>query len=193
MANVFVRRNASDARARLERLTENSRRGYPHRTPEQHDAAAWLGLSWSDRNEIIESEGIGNTMKNVDVHALAMTALECAAVAIRKNDPGLSAERAFVKAMERHAEVAKIEREEARKRLFEGGAPVALTPRREMDPDDSVAKRDDALALLKVKAEELRRTNPTLTAEGAFVKAMRLNPELAARERSAARAALYAV
>jgi hypothetical protein len=56
-----------------------------------------------------------------------------------------------------------------------------------------VSKRDNALDALQAKAAELRKSDPSLTPEKAFAKAYRLHPDLAARERGASRAALYAV
>jgi hypothetical protein len=55
----------------------------------------------------------------------------------------------------------------------------------------SVAKRDDAMGSLRAKADQLRASDPRLSAEGAFSKAYRMFPELAKAERSASRAALY--
>ena len=64
-------------------------------------------------------------MSKIDLHALAMEALECAAVAIRKADPKLTVEQAFAKACERHPDVLKIERRAAAQML--AGVPVART------------------------------------------------------------------
>jgi hypothetical protein len=57
-----------------------------------------------------------------------------------------------------------------------------------------VAKRarDDAMSELQAKAAELRKVMPSLTQEGAFAKAYRLYPDLAASERAASRSVLYA-
>ena len=54
-----------------------------------------------------------------------------------------------------------------------------------------IGKRDDALEELRTKAGELRASDPRLTPEGAFAKAYRMFPDLARRERQAARAALH--
>jgi hypothetical protein len=56
----------------------------------------------------------------------------------------------------------------------------------------ALAKRDVATDELWLKADELRKVQPTLTREAAFAKAFKLNPALAARERSASREALFA-
>jgi hypothetical protein len=58
--------------------------------------------------------------------------------------------------------------------------------------DVEVAKRDDAMAELRRLADELRARDPSLTVEGAFEKVYRREPALAARERQASHAALYA-
>jgi hypothetical protein len=56
----------------------------------------------------------------------------------------------------------------------------------------SVSKRhDDAMDALRKVADDLRKRDPSLTVDGAFVKAMRLNPALAKAERLASREALY--
>ena len=54
-----------------------------------------------------------------------------------------------------------------------------------------IGKRDDALSELRDRATELRASDPRLTPEGAFAKAYRMFPDLARRERQAARAALH--
>ena len=63
-----------------------------------------------------------------------------------------------------------------------------------MQADLAVAKRDNALDALKVKAAELRKANPSLSESQAFAKVYQdpANAKLAAAERSASRAALYA-
>jgi hypothetical protein len=53
-------------------------------------------------------------------------------------------------------------------------------------------KRDAALDELRAKAVELRKVQPGLSEAQSFAKAYRLYPDLAARERQASRAALYA-
>jgi hypothetical protein len=196
---------------RLAALVDNHRRGYPHLTFEQRYAFAWNMLSLKDRNQI-RAEESGEWQKlqaeearrrasamrkgmNVDIHALAMTALECAAVAIRKNNPCLSEAQSFARAMTAHPDIAKIERESARSALAAttiGDAPV--TPRTDVaHANESVAKRDHALGELRKLADEIRRDEPRLSQEGAFVKAMKIRPDLAKAERLASRQALYAI
>lgn len=58
---------------------------------------------------------------------------------------------------------------------------------------DEIEKRDVALDALRARADDLRKFDPNLTPEQAFAKVYRLEPALAARERSASRAALHAV
>src|SRR5579863_92575 len=51
----------------------------------------------------------------------------------------------------------------------------------------AVAKRNNAMDELNVAADELRKRDPNLSREQAFAKAYKFNPDLAARERAAAR------
>ena len=64
-----------------------------------------------------------------------------------------------------------------------------------MDKRLAVAKRDNALDALKAKAAELRKAKPELSESQAFAKIYEdpANRALANAERSASRAALYAV
>jgi hypothetical protein len=56
-----------------------------------------------------------------------------------------------------------------------------------------VSKRDDAMASIQAKATEYRKLHPDLSEAQAFAKIYRSEPALAAKERSAARAAMWAV
>ena len=132
-------------------------------------------------------------MKNVDTGALAMIALEGAAEALRKSNPSLTREQAFSRVYQDPAYrvAAEAERQAAHQRFTEQAAsPYAGES---MEKRMLVGKRDAAYAALQVKGEELRRADPLLTREGAVAKATHLYPDLAARERQASRAALYAV
>jgi hypothetical protein len=55
-----------------------------------------------------------------------------------------------------------------------------------------IAKRDLAMDQLNAKAEELRNLHPSLSPEQAFAKVYKVYPELAKREHSARREALFA-
>ena len=63
-----------------------------------------------------------------------------------------------------------------------------------MQADLAIAKRDNAFDALKAKAAELRKAKPELTESQAFAKVYEdpANRALAAAERSASWAALYA-
>jgi hypothetical protein len=210
-AKVAIMKSAHDDSAtpmsdRLAALVDNHRRGYPNLSDEQHYALAWQSLSLKDRNQIRAEESgewqklqaeearrRASAMRNkdlamkTDLHALAMTALEVASVAIRKNDPSLSAEQSFARAMAAHPDIAKIERESARSAL--AATTIGNAPR-----TDAVTKRhDDAMGALRKVADEIRRDEPRLSPEGAFVKAMKLRPDLAKAERLASRQAFYAI
>ena len=73
------------------------------------------------------------------------------------------------------------------------GSTVNHRPVQWRDPlAAEIGKRDDALVrACATKATELRASDPRLTPEGAFAKAYRMFPDLARRERQAARAALH--
>jgi hypothetical protein len=62
-------------------------------------------------------------------------------------------------------------------------------------PQTSAAtkRHDDAMGALRKVADEIRKDEPRLSPEGAFVKAMKVRPDLAKVERLASRQALYAV
>ena len=125
-------------------------------------------------------------------HALAMAVLEGKAEALRKVNPSLTREQAFARIYSdtSNAEIAQVERAASRARFAEQAASSYTGE--SMQKRLLVAKRDAAYAALQVKGEELRRADPLLTREGAIAKAMKLYPALAATERAASWAALYA-
>jgi hypothetical protein len=128
-----------------------------------------------------------NVSPNIDVGALALIALEGAAAAIRKAQPGFTREQAFAKACAERLDIFKIERAANRDRV------VRTDPeRREATRSAAIAKRENALDELQARADELRKADPNLSKEQAFAKVYLAEPDLAARERSAAREAMYA-
>jgi hypothetical protein len=195
---------------RLVALYDDVLRGNPHITASAAFGIAWNSLSDDERDAIRAEEAStarereaenaarrdatkrGSTemqsLESVDVGGLAQFALEAAAVALRKREPHLTKEQAFAKVYQDPAnkEYARIEREASRRRI--AGFSVART-----DPMKTIAiaKRDNAYDELQAIAEELRSVDPSLTREQAFTKAYTNNRALAARERSAAREALY--
>ena len=120
---------------------------------------------------------------------LALELLKAKAAELRKVKPELSESQAFAKAYEANGELAQIERVASRA-IFEEQATAQHGGG--LEKNLALAKRDAAYAALQMKGEELRRADPLLTREGAIAKAMKLYPDLAARERQASRAALYA-
>ena len=128
-------------------------------------------------------------------HALAMTILEGKAEALRKVNPSLTREQAFARAYtdRANAEIAKIERAANEARFAEQAASSYTA--HTMEQRILVTQRDNALDALKIKAAELRKSNPSLSELQAFAKVYGdpANRALAAAERSASRSALYAV
>ena len=129
-------------------------------------------------------------LKAGDCQELALAILQGKAAALRKAQPILSESQAFSRVYTdpSNAEIAQIERTASAARFAEqatqhGGG---------LEKNLALAKRDHAYEELKLKGEELRRADPLLTREGAIAKAMKLYPALAAAERAASRAALYA-
>jgi hypothetical protein len=195
---------------RLAALYDNARRANPHIPGDAAFALAWAELSDDERDAIraeeastarereAENAARRNAMKgvaemqyqDVDIGGLAMFGLQCAAAEYRKAHPDLSEAQAFAKVYTDPtlSEIARIEREASRRRIASYSAA-----RVEPDALKSVAKRDDALAELRSRAAEYRKARPELTKEQAFAKVYQdpANKELAARERSAAREALY--
>jgi hypothetical protein len=190
-------------------LFDNEVRGFPNRSREENFASVWRQLSLSDRNQIRDEESgayqewqaeearlraaahRGVDMSKVDTGALAMIALEGAAEALRKRERHLSKEQAFACVYTDPANriAQKAERESARAQIA-GESP---TPRREMVAAESIAKRDHALGELRGLADDLRKRDPGLSPEQAFARVYRAHPTLAARERAAAREAIFAV
>jgi hypothetical protein len=123
---------------------------------------------------------------------LAIELLKIKAAELRKARPNLSESQAFSRVYTdpSNAEIAQIERQASSAQFAEQAASSYTGE--SMEKRTLVAKRDAAYAALQVKGEELRRADPLLTREGAIAKAMNLYPDLAARERQASRAALYA-
>ena len=133
-------------------------------------------------------------LKAGDCQELALAILQGKAAALRKAQPNLSESQAFSRVYTdpSNAEIAKIERSAASARFAEQAASSYTGDN--MQADLAVAKRDNALDALKVKAAELRKANPSLSESQAFAKVYQdpANAKLAAAERSASRAALYA-
>ena len=123
---------------------------------------------------------------------LAIELLKIKAAELRKAKPELTESQAFARVYEdsSNAEIAQIERAASRA-IFDEQATAQHGGG--LEKNLALAKRDAAYAALQVKGEELRRADPLLTREGAIAKAMKLYPALANAERSASRAALYAV
>ena len=213
---VIMKRDEGSATPMTDRLADridDYKRIYPHLADEDHYSMAWRDLSLSDRAKVRDeasgayqervaeearyrARSMRNedlSMKNIDTGALAMIALEGAAEALRKSNPSLTREQAFSRVYQDPANriAAAAERQAARQRLA-GGAASRDTYRG--DVDEFIAKRDNALGALKVKAAELRKASPELSESQAFAKAYTdpANRALAAAERQASRAALYA-
>ena len=96
--------------------------------------------------------------------------LEGKAEALRKVNPSLTREQAFARAYtdRANAEIAKIERAASQRAIR--GTGGLLIHRRQHGEALAVAKRDNALDALKVKAAELRKAEPELSESQAFAK-----------------------
>ena len=125
---------------------------------------------------------------------LALTVLAGKAAALRKVMPDLTEAQAFARVYSapENAELAQIERSASRARFAEQ-AGAQLRESGDMRKRLLIATRDGAIDELWKRADELRRVDPGMSRDQAFAKVYRANPALAARERRAARDALYAV
>ena len=134
-------------------------------------------------------------LKAGDRQELALAILQGKAAVLRKARPELTESQAFAKVYTypANAEIAAAERQASRARFAEQAASSYTGE--SMEKHMLVAKRDGALEALKTKAAELRKSNPSLSESQAFAKVYGdpANRALAAAERSASRAALYAV
>ena len=215
---VIMKRDDPSATPMSDRLADridDFKRIYPRLSDEDHYAMAWSGLSLSDRAKVRDEESGAHqeriaeeersrarsmrnedlSMKNIDTGALAMIALEGAAEALRKSNPSLTREQAFSRVYQDPANriAAMAERQAARQRFAEHAASSYTGDN--LEKRVLVTQRDAALDALKAKAAELRKANPELTELQAFAKVYGdpANRALAAAERSASWAALYAV
>ena len=133
-------------------------------------------------------------LKAGNCQELALAILQGKAAALRKAQPNLSKSQAFARVYSdpANAEIAAAERQASRARFAEQAASsyTAHTMEKRM----LVTQRDNAFDALKAKAAELRKARPELTESQAFAKVYEdpANRALAAAERSASRAALYA-
>ena len=134
------------------------------------------------------------TFSRRNCQELALAILQGKAAALRKAQPNLSESQAFARVYgdPANAEIAAAERQASRARFAEQAASsyTAHTMEKRM----LVTQRDNAFDALKAKAAELRKARPELTESQAFAKVYEdpANRALAAAERSASRAALYA-
>jgi hypothetical protein len=176
---AFNATGAGPTHDRLRRLYDNNLRARPNMLPEDAFAAAWRLLSPSDRNEIRAEESgeaqarateearlrasaktKGLDMTKIDIGALTLFALECAAEVLRKRDPSLTQEQAFARAYSDPAnrEIAKMERAASAERL--AGFPVART-----EPAILNSMDDDEIE--RMLQDEIDR-NPYLTNAALF-------------------------
>jgi len=130
------------------------------------------------------------TAKRIDLGALALFALECAANALQKDQPNLSREQRFAKAFADNPEIAAIERRESRARLYGAGVGRDGTPRARTEPailqEFDGLDADDVYDLVEEEIEK----NPYLTPKEAY---QRLLDSPAMREhRAKLKAALQA-
>jgi hypothetical protein len=183
---------------------------HPRLSDEEHYSMAWRDLSLAERAQV-RAEESGEwqeqqaeearlrasatrkaiDMSKIDTGRLALFALECAAEQLRKGNPSLTREQAFAKVYSdpSNVEITKAERSASRARFAER---AAVQHGDSMEKRVAVAKRDNALGELQELAADLRKAQPGLSEAQAFAKVYRAYPALAARERAAAREAIYA-
>jgi hypothetical protein len=177
---------------------DNQLRSFPNLSPERAFGNAFRSLSFKERDELRAEESgeaqaraaedaarlravlQGVDVGKVDIGALVDIVLHGTTEELRKADPTLTRERAYVAARAAKPWLLKIQHDARRRQLAASTGDEVRTA--------ALTKRDAAFGALQAHAEELRKSNPELTIEMARVEARRIDPALARVERDASRA-----